>query len=313
MACYPPGTTGVAMTTDDNDVFAVTGQETRLHCRVQQLARRRENAEAEIAAVVSQLNATPAGVDGALVDRDGYPRADVDLVAVRRARNRLATLHADHKQLTADIERVLERVLGAERGGGGGDDALPPPEAGAPPPPPSSPAAVSAGRAPIAATPGVTRAVLPRALAAIRAAAGAARAELARDAVALVHAVYPGSPASRAGLRAGDRLVAIGPVNKYEGGGMRALGGVLADHRDAPIEVVVLRQRRRRTADENDADGVRAEEETQRERTAPRHLNGDTAGAGADADAAVFSVLTLVLTPQEWHGHGLLGAHVLPA
>eukprot|EP00850_Spirogloea_muscicola_P000311 SM000001S04713 [mRNA] locus=s1:1802815:1804233:+ [translate_table: standard] len=65
--------------------------------------------EAEIAAASARLAAGP-GLAGNLLDAEGFPRADVNIAAVRADRHRLAVLHTDHKAMTARIERYLQEL-----------------------------------------------------------------------------------------------------------------------------------------------------------------------------------------------------------
>eukprot|EP00633_Aureoumbra_lagunensis_P008784 CAMPEP_0197315162 /NCGR_PEP_ID=MMETSP0891-20130614/37029_1 /TAXON_ID=44058 ORGANISM="Aureoumbra lagunensis, Strain CCMP1510" /NCGR_SAMPLE_ID=MMETSP0891 /ASSEMBLY_ACC=CAM_ASM_000534 /LENGTH=199 /DNA_ID=CAMNT_0042803981 /DNA_START=14 /DNA_END=610 /DNA_ORIENTATION=+ len=77
----------------------------------------RENLEAEAEAIESELkNPTPQGgkppgVNGSLVDNEGFPRADVDLYRVRHLRNRLAHIQTDHKKIMQRIEQLLPILL----------------------------------------------------------------------------------------------------------------------------------------------------------------------------------------------------------
>ncbi|GAB1608017.1 26S proteasome non-ATPase regulatory subunit 9-like [Argonauta hians] len=50
------------------------------------------------------------GMSEALVDREGYPRADIDLYAVRIARQKIICLQNDHKALMKEIEEELHRI-----------------------------------------------------------------------------------------------------------------------------------------------------------------------------------------------------------
>ena len=50
-----------------------------------------------------------------LVDRDGFPRADLDLVAVRTARNKVVCLQNDHKAMMKQIENALALYHQAQR------------------------------------------------------------------------------------------------------------------------------------------------------------------------------------------------------
>lgn len=52
----------------------------------------------------------PAGVKDALVDNEGFPRADVDIYNVKHKRARLSTINFDHKALMKTIEGLLLRI-----------------------------------------------------------------------------------------------------------------------------------------------------------------------------------------------------------
>lgn len=47
------------------------------------------------------------GVKGSLVDDDGFPLANVDLIEIRKLRNRLACLQTDHMEIMKKIEKGL--------------------------------------------------------------------------------------------------------------------------------------------------------------------------------------------------------------
>jgi 26S proteasome non-ATPase regulatory subunit 9 len=77
---------------------------------------RREALETEAAAITSELNAPlesggpPMGIDTPLVDRDGYPRGDVDIYRVRALRGRLAEIKTDHGTLVQEVDRQLKQL-----------------------------------------------------------------------------------------------------------------------------------------------------------------------------------------------------------
>lgn len=72
------------------------------------LMDKRAAMESQIEAIIARLNAPGGpGVKGSLVDKDGFPRADLDIPAIRGDRQRLAVLHNDHKEVTQKIERII--------------------------------------------------------------------------------------------------------------------------------------------------------------------------------------------------------------
>ena len=52
----------------------------------------------------------PMGIDTPLVDKDGYPRADIDVYRARTLRGRFKEIQTDHKALMKEIEQGLAKV-----------------------------------------------------------------------------------------------------------------------------------------------------------------------------------------------------------
>ena len=77
------------------------------------LDAQRKSLEAEAEAIGSELTAEqpngapPMGIDTPLVDREGYPRGDIDVYRARELRGRLAVIKTDHKALMKQIETAL--------------------------------------------------------------------------------------------------------------------------------------------------------------------------------------------------------------
>lgn len=76
----------------------------------------RKALESEAEAILSELNAPspgggpPMGVDTPLVDRDGYPRNDIDIYRARHLRSRFNEIRTDHKALMAKVEDSLKKL-----------------------------------------------------------------------------------------------------------------------------------------------------------------------------------------------------------
>jgi 26S proteasome non-ATPase regulatory subunit 9 len=66
--------------------------------------------EAEIEAHISILKANDVTMETPLVDRDGFPRADIDIYAVRGARKRIIELRNDLKENMEEIAKKLQEV-----------------------------------------------------------------------------------------------------------------------------------------------------------------------------------------------------------
>jgi Nas2 N_terminal domain len=94
----------------NNDLIQATKQ------ALQALNVQRQALESEAYATSSELAETPEsggepmGIDTPLVDRDGYPRGDIDVYRARSLRGRLAEVRTDHKKLMKEIERHLQQL-----------------------------------------------------------------------------------------------------------------------------------------------------------------------------------------------------------
>ena len=71
---------------------------------------RKESLEAEIKALYEVLASQNVGMDSALVDDEGYPRADVDVYQVRHARHDIRCKENDLKSLMKEIETGLHSL-----------------------------------------------------------------------------------------------------------------------------------------------------------------------------------------------------------
>ena len=78
-----------------------------------QLSIQKENLENEIKSLVEYLTAPGMpGLKGPLVDPEGFPRGDLDLYAIRSARQKFITLNNDHTALMNKIESQLHSYFG---------------------------------------------------------------------------------------------------------------------------------------------------------------------------------------------------------
>ncbi|XP_055353676.1 26S proteasome non-ATPase regulatory subunit 9-like [Paramacrobiotus metropolitanus] len=75
------------------------------------LMRRKDEIEAELKALQDVLQSQGnVGMEGPLLDGEGYPRSDIDVYSVRHARHKIICLNNDHKALMKDIEEGLYAV-----------------------------------------------------------------------------------------------------------------------------------------------------------------------------------------------------------
>lgn len=78
--------------------------------QVRALMLRKEGIEAELDAQISILKSHNCTMLTPLTDEDGFPRADIDVYAVRLARVRIIELRNDHKAIMDDILKGLQGV-----------------------------------------------------------------------------------------------------------------------------------------------------------------------------------------------------------
>mmetsp|Transcript_20256 Transcript_20256/g.61480 ORF Transcript_20256/g.61480 Transcript_20256/m.61480 type:complete len:134 (-) Transcript_20256:1666-2067(-) len=85
------------------------------------LMERRSALEEEVSGIVAELQspgpggAPAAGLDAPLVDREGFPRADIDVYRVTHQRQRLAFIRTDHKEITGQVRAQAATLWKAPR------------------------------------------------------------------------------------------------------------------------------------------------------------------------------------------------------
>uniref|UniRef100_A0A3P9HCS3 26S proteasome non-ATPase regulatory subunit 9 n=1 Tax=Oryzias latipes TaxID=8090 RepID=A0A3P9HCS3_ORYLA len=82
---------------------------------VNALIKKKEEIEEQIKAYYDVLEDQGVGVEGPLVDAEGYPRADVNLYQIRTARHNISCLQNDHKAIMAEIEEALHKLHAREK------------------------------------------------------------------------------------------------------------------------------------------------------------------------------------------------------
>lgn len=200
-----------------------------------ELNKKKDAMEAEMESIVSALteNGGP-GMRGNLTDAEGFPRADIDVHAVRTQRNRYAVLRTDLEKITTEIEKYLHLAL------------APPPEN-----------AQESGSSD--ATPGSAPAETPTMEPTEQPVSDSKSVEEAssngpandeapasrRPAFALVDIVSENSPAAAAGLLVNDKIVSFGAISLRSFStpqlAMQALPGLLRAHENQVLDVIVER------------------------------------------------------------------------
>ncbi|CAH9080137.1 unnamed protein product [Cuscuta epithymum] len=88
---------------------------TNLKTEAIKLMEQRSSVELEMNAIIQRLCCPDGpGLSGNLTDSEGFPRADIDIPAVRADRHRLAELRNDHKDLTSKMDKYIQ-VLHSSR------------------------------------------------------------------------------------------------------------------------------------------------------------------------------------------------------
>ncbi|KAF9318519.1 26S proteasome non-ATPase regulatory subunit 9 [Podila horticola] len=157
-----------------------------------------------------------------LVDSNGFPRSDIDLVAVTTARSNIVKLKNDHKAIMLQIEEALHAVHAealAEREKKKEEAAQ---AAALQNPSSSSSSSLTTAHT---SQPG----------------SGSNTAEVPLTPFAKVNAVAPDSPAREAGLLQGDRIVAFGAVTASTPNTLPSLSEHVQSRENKPILVKVVR------------------------------------------------------------------------
>ncbi|XP_052200280.1 uncharacterized protein LOC127806802 [Diospyros lotus] len=82
---------------------------TNLKADTMSLMDKRSALEAEMNVIIERLSQPGGpGLSGNLLDSEGFPRADIDIHAVRADRNRLAVLRNDHRDITEQINQNIQ-------------------------------------------------------------------------------------------------------------------------------------------------------------------------------------------------------------
>ncbi|KAL7730480.1 hypothetical protein ACLKA6_000484 [Drosophila palustris] len=152
--------------------------------RLERLMAAKTNLEAQISKNGQILAANDnVGMNGPLVDSEGFPRNDIDIYQVRQARQTIICLQNDHKELMDQIQTLLNkyhseisttdpelvnRASALELNGESGEE---------------------------------------------RGAGGAVISPMDTRAIVVVNLVSPNSPAEEAGLRVGDKILRFGSIN----------------------------------------------------------------------------------------------------
>jgi 26S proteasome regulatory subunit N4 len=304
---------------------SASGEESLVAATKQKLSTlhvQRQALESEAEAIISELttppapDVRPAGIDDPLVDREGYPRGDVDVYRVRTLRGRLAEIKTDRQSLLDESERLLHQLAMLQNPGKAAAVQAEAAARVAPKPKPKfdpvsgkwvvrnwdgTLSGSGSGSGDRGSNEGRGRSFDALAAASseqsLSSAALAAQASLDASApassvsldesyrsvrpFARVNSVAESSPASLAGLRPDDLLLRFGTA-QIDG----------AAHEDSDSVMAFVGQTVPQLASQGSSVQV-----VVRRSTDP---------------SAVSNTLQLTLTPRPWAGRGLLGCHIVP-
>ena len=80
-----------------------------------ELGSKKDILEADMAVAVEYLSKAGVGMHEPLVDSDGFPRSDVDIIAIRKARNFVARGRNDLKDMELKHEELIAEIHGQTR------------------------------------------------------------------------------------------------------------------------------------------------------------------------------------------------------
>jgi Nas2 N_terminal domain len=101
---------------NDNTTTTTAAAKEAIRKRLEVLDVQRRSLEYESEGIVGELttsdqpNVPPMGVDTPLVDHEGFPRSDIDVLRARTLRSRLVAIRTDHKTLMKQIEEQLAQL-----------------------------------------------------------------------------------------------------------------------------------------------------------------------------------------------------------
>ncbi|XP_052803355.1 26S proteasome non-ATPase regulatory subunit 9-like [Mya arenaria] len=174
--------------------------------KMSRLIKKREEIEAEIKALNEVLDSQKSiGMDGPLIDTEGFPRADIDIYSVRHARHQIICLQNDYKDIMDEIEEELYRIHAEARQSAGDKN--------------SSQSAESL----------------------VSQASRDAEARSRLQPIGTVTNIDAGSPADTAGLKVGDVVIRFGSLTSENFQGLQNIANIVQHSMDKPIQLTVFR------------------------------------------------------------------------
>ena len=324
MSLFVPSATG--STSEESSSSSSSDRNKRLN----QLIAQRELLETEADAIGSELMSPgargepPAGIKTPVVDKEGFPRGDVDVYRVKLLRGRLACINTDHKRLMKEIEHEIHSLhqsapivstdrQPSERGKAGVEaEALLVAPVNVKPKPSSSTSAGSLG----AGT--ASNATLDTSVPPSKSSSSvftAAQYYTVRP-FATLDQILPNSPAHAAGLQDGDALLRFGDVMLAgTAAGDETLSGAagMRQQQLPPLyrSASACMEQIPTVVNAAYQSGQSIRLVVRKEASSSGGVSGSGHAAGVEMAGSV--VVERVLTPRLWAGRGLLGLHLTPA
>ncbi len=251
---------------------------------------RRDGVDASAHCTTTRVPCFPHRFDVPAAE-EGFPRSDIDIVAVRGARARYAVLQTDYSALMREAEKKLELL-----------HSLPLDAEAAP--------AARRKAAPREPAPAAALAPAPEPAAADRFGVSAFA-----EAIGVVQGTLPDGPAYKCGLRAGMEVLRFGSATaastRAAGGGLGALTAVTQSSAGGRVEVVVRLPAAAAAAD-GAAAGARSAAATTTAATTAAAAAVAAAAAASAAGAAVTGRPALQLLVLSVPSPPRIGLHIVP-
>lgn len=173
------------------------------------LIAQRDILEIEADALHSELAYIKALPGATLVDSEGFPRGDIDIVNALEKRQRIAIINTDHKVLMKEIEKLIKVVHQEVSEQLGPPMVTPPPD--------------KRSEIPLSVFSGLTASSSPHGF-------------------AVIDEVVESSPAMAGGLLIGDIILSFGSVTpKGSSNPLSLIPGVVQEHVNKPIPLLISR------------------------------------------------------------------------
>ncbi|EFQ97300.1 26S proteasome non-ATPase regulatory subunit 9 [Nannizzia gypsea CBS 118893] len=205
-----------------------------------QLFDEKEKLEAELKILSDVLGSHGVDMNTSLLTDDGFPRADLDIAQIRTTRARIIRLRNDYKAVMLKVEEGLAAYFSSTKD----KDTN------------------------ISATPSTGPPAIPQDVEG----ASAAQADTFDMPFAKVNSVADGSPASKAGLKTGDKVCNFGNITWANHENLTKIAAVVTNNVELPILVKVTR----------------------------------------DLDGEISPLTLRLTPSHNWGGRGLLGCHLVP-